>query len=188
MPPFGENADAILEEIEEFLTGARHVHDDADRTLVTLLFTDIVESTSRAASMGDQQWRVLLDRFGERARQEVARHRGHVVKSIGDGILATFDSPARGLRCARAIRDAVDQLGLQVRAGLHVGEVDMRDGDVGGIAVHVAARVMALAAPGEVLASSALPSMVIGTGIAFEPRGEHELRGVPGSWALYAVP
>jgi class 3 adenylate cyclase/pimeloyl-ACP methyl ester carboxylesterase len=187
MPPFTENPELVLEEIEEFLTGARHVQDDARRLLVTLLFIDIVGSTSRAAQLGDQRWRELLDQYHRRVAQEVTRHRGQLVKSIGDGALATFDSPARAIRCARAIRDALQPLGLEIRAGLHTGEVDVLDRDVGGIAVHVASRVMGLAQPGEILVSSALPSMVIGSGITFESRGEHELKGVPGSWAIHAV-
>jgi class 3 adenylate cyclase len=187
MPPFTENADSVVEEIEEFLTGSRHVHDDADRVLATLLFTDIVESTSRAADLGDQQWRELLHRYHEQVSREVVRHRGNVVKTIGDGIIATFDSPARAVRCAAAIRDAVEPLGLRIRAGLHTGEIDLHDGDIGGIAVHIAARVVALAEPGEILASGALPALLVGSDITFEPRGEHELKGVPGSWSLYAV-
>jgi class 3 adenylate cyclase len=187
MPPFTENADSVVEEIEEFLTGSRHVHDDADRVLATLLFTDIVESTSRAADLGDQQWRELLHRYHEQVSREVVRHRGNVVKTIGDGIIATFDSPARAVRCAAAIRDAVEPLGLRIRAGLHTGEIDLHDGDIGGIAVHIAARVVALAEPGEILASGALPALLVGSDITFETRGEHELKGVPGSWSLYAV-
>jgi class 3 adenylate cyclase len=187
MPPFGENADAVVEEIEEFLTGARHIEDDANRVFATLLFADIVESTSRAVEIGDQQWDLVLSRYRDRVQHEVARHRGRFVKSIGDGVLATFDRPAPAIRCATAVREALAPLGLQIRAGLHAGEVDVREGDVAGIAVHVAARVMALADPGDILVSAALPSLLIGSGIAFEPRGEHELKGVPGTWPIYAV-
>jgi len=187
MPPFTENADLVVEEIEEFLTGARHVHDDGDRPLATLLFTDIVESTSHAARLGDHQWRELLHRYHERVSREVVRFRGNVVKTLGDGIIGTFDSPARAVRCAMSTRDAVESLGLQLRAGLHTGEIDLTDGDVGGIAVHIAARVMALAEPGEILASGALPALLVGSGITFEPRGEHELKGLPGTWPLFVV-
>jgi class 3 adenylate cyclase len=187
MPPFTENADDVVEEIEEFLTGARHVPDDASRVVLTLMFTDIVESTSRAAAVGDAQWRETLDRYHMLVAKEITRHRGRHVKSTGDGTLATFDSPTRAIRCACAIRAGLEPLGLQIRAGLHAGEVDARRDDVSGIAVHVAARVQALAQPGEVLVSIALPTLVIGSGIEFESRGAHELKGVPGQWPLFAV-
>ena len=187
MPPFTENADAVVEEIEEFLTGTRHIEDDANRVFATLLFTDIVESTSRAVEVGDQEWELVLSRYREQVQQEVARHRGRFVKSLGDGVLATFDRPARAVRCAAAIRDALAPLGLQIRAGLHAGEIDVHDDDIGGVAVHVAARVIALAQPGDILVSAALPSLLIGSGITFAPRGAHELKGVPGSWAIYVV-
>jgi class 3 adenylate cyclase len=187
MTPFTENAETVVEEIEEFLTGVRHVQNDASRVVATVLFTDIVESTSRAAAVGDEQWRETLDRHHQVVAREVARHRGLHVKSMGDGTLATFDSPTRAIGSARSIRLALEPLGLQIRAGLHAGEVDVRRDDVGGLAVHVAARVLALARPGEILVSVALPALVIGSSIEFEPRGEHELKGVPGRWPLFAV-
>ncbi len=187
MPPFTGNAEVILEEVEEFLTGSRHLHDDAERILATVLFTDIVGSTVRAATTGDRQWLDTLDRYEEVVAREVTRHRGRHVKSTGDGTLATFDSPARAIRCACAVRDALAPLGLQVRSGLHTGEVDVRGADIGGIAVHIAARVMALAGSGDVLVSGAVPPLLIGSGIDFEARGEHELKDVPGAWQIHAV-
>jgi len=185
-PPFTENSEVILEEIEDFLLGTRHLH-DRDRVLSTVLFTDIVRSTGRAVELGDRQWRETLDRYDDVVAKQIARHRGRLVKTTGDGALATFDSPARAIRCAQAIQTSVVALGLEVRAGLHSGEVDVRGGDVSGIAVHIAARVIETARPGEILASSALPPLLIGSGIEFESRGGHELRDVPGTWELYAV-
>lgn len=179
-------SDELLGEIEEFLTGQRHER-EPDRMLATVLFTDICRSTERAAAMGDSAWRNLLTRHDELVRRELARHRGREVKHTGDGFLATFDGPARGVRCATAISDGMKGLGIGVRAGVHTGELEMRDADVGGLAVHIGARVMAQAGEHEVLASSTVKDLVVGSGLGFEDRGSHELRGVPGEWRLFAV-
>jgi class 3 adenylate cyclase len=184
---FGSEGDQLLDEIEEFLTGARQAP-HLERVLATVMFADIVESTRTAAELGDRRWRDVLGSIEASVMRELAQHRGRAVKSLGDGFLATFDGPARGIRCATAIRDAIrDQFGLEVRSGLHTGEVEMFAGDVGGIAVHIGARVGANAVPGEVLVSGTVKDLVVGSGIAFEDRGEHELRGVPGQWRLWAV-
>jgi class 3 adenylate cyclase len=180
------DSQAILGEIEEFLTGERHVH-EPDRVLATVLFSDIVGSTERAAEMGDSRWRSMLERHDQLVRREVQRHRGHWVQSTGDGILATFDGPARAVRAATSIGEAVRDLGVELRMGLHTGEVEVIGDDVGGIAVHIGARVMGKAGAGEVLVSSTVKDLVVGSGIGFEPRGAHELRGVPGEWTLFAV-
>jgi class 3 adenylate cyclase len=177
---------ATLAEIEEFLTGARRAP-ETDRILATVLFTDIVDSTGHAARLGDEGWRRLLARHDEAVRDEVERGRGRAVKSLGDGWLATFDGPARGIRAALAVRDRLRRLGLEVRAGLHTGECDVVGDDVGGMAVHIGARVGALAGPGEVLVSGTVRDLVVGSELHFADRGEHELRGVPGPWRLYAV-
>jgi class 3 adenylate cyclase len=182
---FGDQ-DAIVEEIQEFLTGARPER-EPDRILATVMFTDIVGSTERAAELGDRRWRALLEGHEAVVRRELERYRGREVNTTGDGFLATFDGPARGIGCARAIAEAVRPLGIEVRAGLHTGECEMMNGDVGGIAVHTGARVSAEAGPGEVLVSSTVKDLVAGSGIEFEDRGTHELRGVPGEWRLYAV-
>jgi class 3 adenylate cyclase len=182
---FGDQ-DVIVDEVEEFLTGTRSTP-EPDRVLATVMFTDIVSSTERAAQLGDGRWRDLLERHGAITRRELERHRGREVKATGDGFLATFDGPARGIRCATAIADAVRPLGIEVRAGLHTGECEVMNGDVGGIAVHTGARVSAEAGPGEVLVSSTVRDLVAGSGIEFEDRGAHELKGVPGEWRLYAV-
>jgi class 3 adenylate cyclase len=179
--------DDILDEIDEFLTGARHSAIDPDRVLSTVLFTDIVDSTAKASKLGDNRWHRLLDETDSMVQRSVELFRGHVVKSTGDGHLATFDGPARGVRCAAAIRDGLRTLGIELRAGLHTGEIELRRGDIGGIAVHIGARVGALAAANEVLVSSTVKDLVVGSGIEFEERGEHELKGVPGSWKLFAV-
>ena len=184
--PYVGDTDAILAEIEEFLTGARHAP-EADRVLATVLFTDIVGSTAHAAGMGDQRWRDLLGSYQALVRGELARSRGREVKTLGDGFLATFDGPARAIRCACAIRDSVRPLGIEIRAGLHTGECELMDDDVGGIAVHIGARVAASAAPGEVLVSSTVKDLVAGSGLGFADRGTHHLRGVPGEWRLFAV-
>jgi class 3 adenylate cyclase len=176
----------MLDAIEEFLTGQLPAH-RSDRVLATVLFTDIVGSTEHAARMGDRRWRELLATHDALLGAEVERFRGRMVKSTGDGLLATFDGPGRSIRCACAIRDAVRALGIDIRAGLHTGEVELRGDDVAGMAVHIGARVSALAGAGEVLVSSTVKDLVAGSGIEFEDRGEHELRGVPGSWKLYAV-
>jgi class 3 adenylate cyclase len=155
--------------------------------LATVLFTDIVGSTRKASDMGDRDWRVLLDAHDAVVRAQLARFRGREVKSTGDGFLATFDGPQRAIRCAMAIRDGVRSLGLELRAGLHTGECEMRSGDVGGISVHIGSRVATLAGPGDILVSGTLRDLVVGSGLSFEDRGIHELRGVPGDWHLYSV-
>jgi class 3 adenylate cyclase/pimeloyl-ACP methyl ester carboxylesterase len=172
--------------IAEFLTGEQAVVLD-DRVLATVLFTDIVESTRRAAEMGDRDWHALLDAHDAIVRSQLARFRGREVNTSGDGFLAMFDGPQRAIRCAVAIRDAVQALGIEVRAGLHTGECEIRGDDIGGIAVHIGARVSALAGANEVLVSSTLRDLVIGSGIEFEDRGTYELKGVPGEWHLFAV-
>lgn len=176
----------VLDEIEEFLTGVR-VGADPDRRLMTLLFTDIVGSTAHTSAIGDARWRELLDRHDAVVRRQLARFRGREVKTTGDGFLATFDGPARAVECACAIRDAAAQLGLQVRSGVHTGEVEIRADDVAGLAVVIAARVAALAEPGAVWASRTVADLVVGSGLQFADRGAHELKGVPGTWNLYAV-
>jgi len=175
-----------FQEIAQFLTG--HQADVADdRVLATVLFTDIVDSTRRAAEMGDRDWRALLDAHDAVVRSQLARFRGREVNTSGDGFLAMFDGPQRAIRCAMAIRDAVQALGIQVRAGLHTGECEVRGDDIGGIGVHIGARVSALAGPNDVLVSSTLRDLVIGSGLEFEDRGAHALKGVPGEWRLFAV-
>jgi class 3 adenylate cyclase len=185
LPWVGES-EALLDEIEEFLTGVRPVP-ESDRVLATVLFTDIVDSTKTAADLGDARWKALLARHDEAARSEIARHRGTYIHTTGDGLLATFDGPARAVRCARAIADAVRSFGLEVRAGCHTGEIEVTEADVQGIAVHIGARVAALAAPSEVLVTSTVKDLVAGSGLAFEEAGEHELKGVPARWRLYRV-
>jgi class 3 adenylate cyclase len=180
------DSEALLGEIEEHFTGARHEH-EPDRMLATVLFTDICDSTQRAAEMGDRGWRFLLERHDALFRQALDRHRGREVKRTGDGFLATFDGPARAIRCAASVAEAMGSLGIEVRAGLHTGELELMDGDLGGLAVHIAARVLDRASPSEVLVSGTVKDLVVGSGIDFEERGEHELRGVPGEWRLFAV-
>lgn len=180
------DSEAILGEIEEFLTGTRQLR-EPDRVLATVLFTDICGSTERAAEMGDSAWRSLLGRHDELVRGEVARHRGRAIKSTGDGVLATFDGPARAIGAARSIEEAVRQLGIEIRAGLHTGECEIIGDDVGGLAVHIGARVLDKAGPGEVLVSSTVKDLVVGSNIQFRERGAHELRGVPGEWRLFQV-
>jgi class 3 adenylate cyclase len=175
-----------FQHVAEFLTGAQADVAD-DRVLATVLFTDIVSSTRRAAEMGDRDWRALLDAHDAIVRSQLARFRGREVNTSGDGFLATFDGPQRAIRCALAIRDAVQSLGIEVRGGLHTGECEIRGDDIGGIAVHIGARVSALAGPNEVLVSSTLRDLVIGSGLEFDDRGAHELKGVPGEWKLFAV-
>ncbi len=183
---FGDDNDALLGEIEEFLTGSRHVS-DSDRVLATVMFNDIVGSTERAAEMGDRLWRDLLENHYSLLRRELNRFGGNEVKTTGDGMLATFDIPARGIRCARSITEVVKQNGIEVRTGLHTGECELMDNDVGGVAVHIAARVTNKASPSEVLATSTVTDLVAGSGIEFEDRDTHELKGVPGTWNLKAV-
>jgi class 3 adenylate cyclase len=180
--------DPILDAIGEFVTGAAAPRDvDIDRVLMTVLFTDIVDSTARAAAIGDRAWRVLLEQHDTAAARAVEHHRGAVVKRTGDGLLATFDGPGRGIRAARALQDAVRPLGIEVRAGLHTGEVERRPDDVSGIGVHIGARVSALAGPGEVLVTSTVKDLVIGSDLAFADRGARTLKGVPGDWHLWAA-
>ena len=176
----------MLEETRRFVGGVGGPP-LVDRVLATVLFTDIVGSTDRAAELGDRRWGQLLDSHHDAVRHELDRWRGRAVATAGDGFLATFDGPARAIHCACGIRDAVQTLGLEIRAGLHTGEVELRGDDVAGIAVHTGARVAASAAPSEVLVSSTVKDLVAGSGIEFEERGEHELKGVPGTWRLYAV-
>jgi class 3 adenylate cyclase/pimeloyl-ACP methyl ester carboxylesterase len=176
----------MLDAIEEFLTGRFPVR-HTDRVLATVLFTDIVGSTERAARLGDRRWRDLLATHDTLVRADVDRFRGRVVKSTGDGVLATFDGPGRAIRCAGAIRDSVRSLGIDIRAGLHTGEVEVVGDDVAGMAVHIGARVSSLAGAGEVLVSSTVKDLVAGSGIEFDERGEHQLKGVPDQWRLYAV-
>jgi pimeloyl-ACP methyl ester carboxylesterase len=183
---FTGDSEAILDAIQEFLTGARSMP-SPERVLSTVLFTDVVGSTERAVDLGDERWRELLRSHDERIRSQLERFQGREVNTTGDGFLATFDGPARAIRCAVAIRDAVGALGLEVRAGVHTGEVEMREGDISGIAVHLAARVAATAGAGEVLVSRTLVDLVAGSGLSFTDRGEHALKGVPGEWRLFAV-
>jgi class 3 adenylate cyclase len=175
-----------FQDIAQFLTGEQPDVAD-DRVLATVLFTDIVDSTRRAADMGDRDWRALLDAHDAVVRSQLARFRGREVNTSGDGFLAMFDGPQRAIRCAVAIRDAVQALGIEVRAGLHTGECEIRGEDIGGIAVHIGARVSALANANDVLVSSTLRDLVIGSGLEFEERGSYELKGVPGEWRLLAV-
>jgi len=184
-PWLGE-ADAFVDEVELFLTGERQSR-EIDRVLATVLFTDIVGSTEHASRLGDRGWRDLLQEHNAVVRSEIARMRGREVGTAGDGFLATFDGPARAIRCACAIQEAVKPLGITVRAGLHTGECEMIGEDVGGIAVHIGARVAGLAEPGEVLVSSTVKDLVAGSGLGFADRGVHALKGVPGEWRLYSV-
>jgi class 3 adenylate cyclase len=183
---FSEDIDAVLDEIEEFLTGARSGA-DPDRVLTTLLFTDIVDSTTIAAEMGDRRWRDVLDQHHAFVRVELDRFKGREVATTGDGFFAVFDSPAQAVRCASGIRDAVSSLGLDIRAGIHTGEVEVRGEDLGGLTVHIGARIAALAAGGEVLVSSTVKDLLAGSSFGFEDAGEHELKGVPGQWRVHRV-
>jgi class 3 adenylate cyclase len=176
---------SITGEVEEFLTGQRHEH-AVDRVLATVLFTDIVDSTRRATELGDQRWRELLERHDEITRAEITRFQGRVIKHTGDGFLATFDGPTRALRCATTLAERMPELGIDVRSGLHTGECEPRGDDIGGIAVHIGARIAALANAGEVLVSSTVKDLVNGSGIAFHDRGTHVLKGIRGEWRLYA--
>ena len=183
---YAGDQEPVLGEIEEFLTGVRHTP-DVDRVLATVLFTDLVASTETASRMGDQRWRELLDRHDELIRRQLDAHRGRLTKTTGDGIVATFDGPARAIRCAQTLNVAMEELGLQTRSGLHTGEIELRGDDIAGIAVHIAARVEAAAGSGEILVSGSVPPLVAGSGICFEDRGEHDLKGVPDRWRLLAV-
>jgi class 3 adenylate cyclase len=176
----------VHDEIVQFLTGERP-DVEIERVLTTVMFTDIVGSTEQAASLGDQRWRSLLDNHDRTVREQLRRFRGSEIKTTGDGFVTSFDGPARAIRCATAIREATERLGLRLRTGLHTGECEVRGDDLGGLAVHIAARVGARATAGEVLVSSTVKDLVIGSGIDFADRGEHELKGVPGAWRLFAV-
>ena len=178
--------DRALDEIREFLTGTREAA-EPDRVLVTVLFTDIVDSTRLASEVGDRRWRELIEAHHASVRRELARFRGTEVDTAGDGFFATFDGPARAIRCAVAITQAVRLIGLEIRAGVHTGEVERTDRNVAGLAVHVGARVAALGGAGEILASGTVHDLVAGSGIEFADRGMHDLKGVPGSWRVYQV-
>ena len=185
---FSGEIEALLGDIEEFVTGHRESSSaDLERVLATVLFTDIIDSTRSAAEMGDQAWRRLLDDHDKLAKQVIGKHRGALVKTTGDGILATFDGPGRAVRCALAFGTAAKQIGLPVRAGLHTGEIEMRGSDIGGIAVHAAARVMAQCQSSEVLVSRVVTDLVAGAGLKFSERGSYELKGLPGRWDLFAA-
>ena len=183
---FSEGIDPLLDEVEEFLTGVR-TGADTDRMLTTLLFTDIVDSTTLAARLGDRRWRDLLDQHHRVGRRELERFGGREVSTTGDGFFATFDRPVTAVRCALAMVQAVPLLGLQIRAGVHTGEVEVRGADLGGLAVHIAARISALADHGEVLVSGTVKELLAGSSIGFEDRSEHLLKGVPGTWRLFAA-
>jgi class 3 adenylate cyclase len=183
---FADDVEDIADEIEGFLTGTRPPPRH-DRVLATVLFTDVVGSTERASELGDRAWRDLLALHHRLLRAELDRFGGHEVHTAGDGFLATFDSPRRAIECARAAVDAIRSIGLDIRAGVHTGEVELSDGDVQGLAVHIGARISALAGPGELLTSSTVKDIVVGSGIQFRDHGEHELKGVPGRWHVYEV-
>jgi class 3 adenylate cyclase len=176
----------LLDEVAEFLTGERPVV-EADRILTTVLFTDIVGSTEQVASLGDQRWRSLLDAHDRTVRDQLRRFRGREIQTTGDGFVASFDGPARGVRCAQAVIENTRKLGIEVRTGLHTGECEIRGDDLGGLAVHIAARIGSLSTAGEVLVSGTVKDLVVGSGIEFTERGMHELKGVPGAWNLFAV-
>jgi len=184
--PWTGDSDAVVDEVQEFLTGTRS-SEESNRVLATVLFTDIVGSTEHAARLGDRGWREMLDAHHAIARKALERFRGREVKTVGDAFIATFDGPARAMRCACAIRDGVAQLGIQIRAGIHTGEIELHGPDIAGIAVHIAARVIAAARPGEVLVSSTVKDLSAGSGIAFADRGSHALKGVPDEWRLFEV-
>jgi class 3 adenylate cyclase len=184
--PFFGDQDAVVAQAQEFLTGATPAA-DPDRVLATVLFTDIVDSTRLAAELGDRRWHRLLVDHQEVVRRQLARFRGREVKTTGDGFLATFDGPARAIRAAAAIRAAVRELGLEVRVGLHTGECELLGEDIGGIAVHIAARVLGRAGAGEILCSRTVKDLVAGSGFRFADRGTHRLKGIPDDWQLYAV-
>jgi class 3 adenylate cyclase len=186
-PWISDVQDRLLQELRAFVAEVRDQEAELDRVLATVLFTDIVNSTGQSAVMGDRRWQTIRAEHDRIVRASVARYRGKALKTLGDGFLATFDGPARGVHCARAISLAVRSLGIEVRAGLHTGEVELDGDDVAGIAVVIGARVAALAAPSEVLVSRTVKDLVAGSGLAFEDRGAHPLKGVPDEWHLYAV-
>ena len=181
-----EMPELTLDRVQEFLTGVRRVAEPT-RVLSTVLFTDIVASTEQASRLGDRRWRELLEVHDEVARRLVEEFGGQLIKMTGDGILATFDGPGRAIRCAAALRDELGGIGLEIRVGLHTGEVELREGDVGGIAVHLAARVMAVAGSGEILVSRTVRDLVVGSDIVVEDRGPHALKGIEGTWQLFVV-
>jgi class 3 adenylate cyclase len=186
MLPWAGEFDGMVDEIQEFLTGHRRGH-AAERTLATVLFVDIVDSTGLAAAAGDRRWRGVLDEFDVNVQRLLARYDGIHVKNTGDGTLARFGGPAQGVRCALAMVETAKNFGVEIRAGLHAGEIELRGDDIGGLAVHIAARVSALAGPDEVLATGTVRDLVVGSGIAFDDRGHHDLKGVPGQWQLLVV-
>jgi class 3 adenylate cyclase len=180
------NSEEILGEIERFVTGAGPAP-RSERVLATILFTDIASSTAHAAELGDERWREVLDRHDAVVARQIDRFRGHTVKTTGDGVLATFDGPAKAIACARAIRDGARQLGVDVRAGIHTGEVELLESDIAGLAVHIGQRICANADPGEILVSRTVVDLVVGSGIRFSDRDDHQLKGVPGTWRMFAV-
>jgi class 3 adenylate cyclase len=184
--PFVGNPDEILDEVQGFLTGVRR-GPEVDRVLATIMFADIVNATGRAAELGDRRWRDVLDAYYALVRRHLTQFRGREIDTAGDGFLASFDGPARGIRAASTIRTAVRGLGLEVRIGLHTGECELMGSKLGGIAVHIGARIAAIAAPGEVLVSSTVRDLVAGSGLTFEDRPVQPLKGVPGEWRLFAV-
>ena len=184
--PFAGDVDLLLDEVESFLTGTRHAP-EPDRRLLTVLFTDIVESTEQLAKLGDRRWRELLERHDALIRAELKRHGGREIKTTGDGFLATFEGPARAIECAQAIVAGAGSLGIEIRAGVHTGECEVVGDDVAGMAVHIGARVGALARSGEVCVSGTVKDLVVGSGIEFSERGTRELKGVPGEWPIYRV-
>ncbi len=184
--PYFEYPEQTLDVIEEFVTGIRRKA-STDRRLSTVLFTDIVDSTARAEQFGDRRWREIIDLHDNIARDLVAAHRGQLVKTTGDGILATFEGPGRAIRNASALQDELRKINLSIRAGIHTGEIELRNSDIGGLAVHLAARIMATADPNEILVSTTVKDLVIGSDIAFDDRGMHKLKGIDGDWQLYTV-
>jgi class 3 adenylate cyclase len=183
---WAEDPNLVVDEIEEFLTGARGAG-STHRVLATVLFTDVVATTEHATRLGDKCWSIVMNQHDELVCRALEQHHGRKVNPTGDGVLATFDGPARAVRCAQAIIDTIKPLGIEVRAGIHTGEIELRGSDIGGIAVHIGQRVSALAGPGEVLVSRTVTDLVAGSGLRFEDRGEHELKGMPGTWRLFAV-
>jgi class 3 adenylate cyclase len=181
-----DSAPLVLDEIEEHVTGMRSAG-SVERMLATVMFTDIVDSTARATELGDRKWRELLDRHDAAVRRQLARFGGREINTTGDGFVASFDGPARAIDCARAIRDATHQIGLDIRAGIHTGEVEIRGSDIGGIAVHIAARVAALSRPQTIWVSRTVTDLVVGSDLTFSDEGEHDLKGVPGRWRLFSV-
>jgi class 3 adenylate cyclase len=183
---FSGEIEPLFDEIEQFVTGSRQAQ-RTDRVLATILFTDIVGSTERAAAVGDDIWKGVLEAHDQLLHSHIESFGGRLIETAGDGALATFNGPARAIHCACGIRDATSSLGLSIRAGLHTGEIELMDDRIGGLAVHIGARVAALADANEVLVSGAMPPLVAGSGIQFTPRGTQQLKGVPGEWAVYAV-